>query len=423
MKGTIQRDLRELGPGEQLHAAHKTFAELPARQSAEFIVAVPLYGFCIALLEGGQKFSWKRLEEGTWRITATKASYPSLNEVSGVHHPAVLGDSTTVCVTDREQRVWLIDAVRNRIAAEIVVGGNPSHLAVHPDGNLIYVGCPGSDQVAVIDARRRRKIASFPVGKGGQLPKISPDGRYAAIDCSRTNDVYLVDVEGHRVIFKQTVGNSPHESVFTPDGRFLCVPCASGELYLIPPVAPERSTILSCGFGAGHIDFSSDARYAYVANSLEDDVAIVDLHANQVVGRVPCGAGAHRPTLCDDDSLLFVANFIADTVTVIDTQSREVTATVPVGTYPHDVVKAPGGSLVACSYGAGTCTLIDPHNPMASRELKTGEGTSHCTFLPGRPLALFANSISKDMAVVDLEDASMRTTIPVPDKAMQAGCP
>ncbi|MBI2359378.1 MAG: beta-propeller fold lactonase family protein, partial [Deltaproteobacteria bacterium] len=218
-------------------------------------------------------------------------------------------------------------------------------------------------------------------------------------------------------IFSQSVGEGPHEALFTPDGRLVCVPCASGDLYLVPPENPDRFTVLRCGFGAGHVDFSSDGRYAYVANSLDDDVAIVDLVVKEVVARVPAGAGAHRPTLSEDGRLLFVANFVADTVTVIDTRSREVTGTVPVGTYPHDAVRAPGGRIAVCSYGSGSATVIDPARGLAKTELETGQGTSHCGFLCGGALGLFANSISQDVTIVDMEKTTPRATIAVSARA------
>ena len=409
----LQQDLRALPRHEQANGARKFLAEIPSQRPVELLASAPLYGLCVSLLEGGQKFSWRQLDVDTWRITATKSSYPPLNAVTGLHHPAILPDNGTVCATDREERLWLIDGTGNQVLGDIVVGGNASHLAVHPEGHLIYVGCPGADQVAVVDARKHTKLASIPIGKGGQLPNFSPDGRYAVIDCSRTNDVYLMDAERHRVIFTQGVGEAPHEAIFSPDGRFICVPCASGELYLIPPQDPDRFTVIRCGFGAGHMDFSADARYAYVASSLDDDVAIIDLTTQELLARVPAGAGAHRPTLSEDGRLLFVANFVADTVTVMDTRSREVIATLPVGTYPHDVVRAPGGQIAVCSYGSGSCTLIDPEHSLASRELKIGEGTSHCTFSPDGELGFFANSISKDLAVVDLTRPELRSALPV----------
>lgn len=411
-QSTTQKDLRELPPQDQLQSARRAFTELAAEQTVDFLFSAPLYGFCISLLEGGQKFSWKTLDENAWQVTATKAPYPSLNSVAGAHHPATLpGD--LLCVTDRKEQVWFVDPQRKQVLADAVIGGAPSHLAVHPEGHMIYVGCPGSGEVAVVDAKKRQRVTAIPVGKGGQLPNFSPDGRLAVIDCAQTHDVYLIDTERHQVIFSQSVGAGPHEAVFTPDGRFVCVPCASGELYLIPPENPERVTVLRSGFGAGHIEFSADGRYAYVANSLDDDVVIVDLSAKELVARIPAGAGAHRPTLSEDGRLLFVANFVADTVTVIDTRSREVTATVPVGTYPHDVVRAPGGRIAVCSYGSGTSTVIDPANSLTKTDLETGRGTSHCAFLRGGELGLFANSISKDLTIVDMEKTTACATIPL----------
>jgi serine/threonine-protein kinase len=117
-----------------------------------------------------------------------------------------------------------------------------------------------------------------------------------------------------------------------------------------------------------------------------------------------------------DGRLLFVANFLADTVSVIDIPSRKVTTTLPVGSSPHDVVRAPGGRMAVCSYGSGSCTLIDPTGEsISSVELRIGKGTSHCTFSSDGEQGFFANSISKNLAAVELERSRLRATILVPN--------
>jgi YVTN family beta-propeller protein len=309
-----------------------------------------------------------------------------------------------------------VDGDRNQVSAHVVVGGGPSHLSLHPDGRFVYAACPLSSEVAVVDALRKEKVASIPVGKtgrGGSAPSFSPDGSQAIIHSSQSNEVFLIDAEHHKVVYSQRVGSVPHEPRFSLDGRLICVPCASGELYLIPPENPNRFTVVPCGFGAGHLDFSPDGCYAYVANSLDNDVSIIDLARHRRVARVPAGAGAHRPSVSEDGRLLFVANFVADTVTVIDTAVWGVVATVPVGTYPHDVVRGPDGWMVVSSYGSGTCAFIHPATLEAKVEIKVGAGTSHCTFSPDRGQAFFANSLSRDIAVVELDEMKLRSTIPV----------
>ena len=160
------------------------------------------------------------------------------------------------------------------------------------------------------------------------------------------------------------------------------------------------------------MDFSSDSRYGYVANSLDNDVSVIDLTSKERVARIPAGAGAHQPSLSADERFLFVANFVADTITVADTESRTVLANIPVGTYPHDVARTPDGQMAASSFGSGTCTIINPADLEATTELKTGEGTSHLMFFPDRQQAFFANSLSGDIAVVEMEGPKVLTTIP-----------
>ncbi|MBI2360355.1 MAG: hypothetical protein HYV04_15890, partial [Deltaproteobacteria bacterium] len=141
-KRVTKRDLRGAPAAEQAQSARRLVGELSPGDSVEFLAAVPLYGFCIGLLEAGQKFSWRQLDEKSWRVSVTKAAYPPQNEAVGVHHPAALPRGHAICVVDRDDSVWFVDGDRNRVLSNAVVGGGPSHLSLHPEGRFIYAACP-----------------------------------------------------------------------------------------------------------------------------------------------------------------------------------------------------------------------------------------------------------------------------------------
>ena len=78
-----------------------------------------------------------------------------------------------------------------------------------------------------------------------------------------------------------------------------------------------------------------DGSNVYVANIFDDTVSVIDTATNTVVGS-PINV-AHFPfgvAVTPDGSNVYVANASSDTVSVIDTASNTVTATIPVGHAP-----------------------------------------------------------------------------------------
>jgi DNA-binding beta-propeller fold protein YncE len=55
------------------------------------------------------------------------------------------------------------------------------------------------------------------------------------------------------------------------------------------------------------IDFDSQYRYAFVANTVSGDVAVIRAHDREVVAIVPTGSGSHMAAVTPDDSAVWVA--------------------------------------------------------------------------------------------------------------------
>ncbi len=91
---------------------------------------------------------------------------------------------------------------------------------------------------------------------------------------------------------------------------------------------------------------STDGRYAYVAQSAKNAVAIVDARTLQVVATVPVGPAPEGMALdlSHSPNLLYVANSGSDTLSMVDPDAHKVVATVTVGKHPTGVAVAGIGS-------------------------------------------------------------------------------
>src|SRR5262249_2846728 len=76
------------------------------------------------------------------------------------------------------------------------------------------------------------------------------------------------------------------------------------------------------------------AQNAYITNSGDNTVSVIDTASNMVTAVIPVGNTPGGVAVTSDGSTVYVANFSDNTVSVIDTASNMVTAVIPVGVTP-----------------------------------------------------------------------------------------
>ena len=97
------------------------------------------------------------------------------------------------------------------------------------------------------------------------------------------------------------------------------------------------------------------APHAYVANSGDNTVSVINTATNSVVGTNNVGSTPIGVAVSPDGNRVYVANNGSGTVSVIDTATDTVTATVGVGTLPQAVAVSPDGNRVyVTNNGSGT---------------------------------------------------------------------
>jgi YVTN family beta-propeller protein len=84
-------------------------------------------------------------------------------------------------------------------------------------------------------------------------------------------------------------------------------------------------------------------------------VSVIDTGADQVVTTVETGRGAHGVVVSDDGSRAFIANTIDGTVSVIDTATQTVTRNIKVG--------KGSGCILFRSADDRQCTPYNPVEP------------------------------------------------------------
>ena len=84
--------------------------------------------------------------------------------------------------------------------------------------------------------------------------------------------------------------------------------------------------------------------FAYISNSGDGTLSVIDTATNTVVATVPVGSAPAGGRFSPTGTRFYVANSGDNTVSVVDTVNNSVVGTLAVGTSPIDVAVTPSGT-------------------------------------------------------------------------------
>ncbi|MGP2492880.1 YVTN family beta-propeller repeat protein [Mesorhizobium sp. PUT5] len=126
---------------------------------------------------------------------------------------------------------------------------------------------------------------------------------------------------------------------------------AAGELILLntADILSGSKVSIAVGGHPAHVIADAEGNRAYVSNSEDDTVSVIDLEKGEAVATVSTGDYPHGLRMSPDGKSIYVANVEDGTVSVIDTDSLSEVARIKVGTAPVQVGFTPDGSRVYVS--------------------------------------------------------------------------
>ena len=167
-------------------------------------------------------------------------------------------------------------------------------------------------------------------------------------------------------------------------GRLLIIDAAT--------LAVESAADVEVGRHPAHVIVDAKGKLAYVTNSEDDDVLVIDVAKQKIVGKIDTGKFPHGLRLSPNGREIYVANVNDNSVSVIDVaQSREVTR-IPVGKAPVQVGFTPDG-------GRAYVSLRDENNVAV---IDTIERKKIATIAVGRnPIQVFVTPDGRSVYVAN----------------------
>ncbi|MFF5438417.1 lactonase family protein [Streptomyces achromogenes] len=312
--------------------------------------------------------------------------------------PLYLGTYTSVAGGGTGIGIASYDPRSGRITGAGTLTGvsDPSYLAVHPDGRTLYAVAERQDgAVTAVRLADRRVLGTRSTGGAGPCHlSVHPTGRWllSADYGSGSVSVHPIDASGalgertDRVTHTSPPpgpgqqGPHAHQFVTGPDGRHvLAVDLGTDTVYTYR-LDPVRGTLTEAGQahtrpGAGprHLAFHPGGRYAYLANEVDDTVAVCAYDPRS--GRLDIGApqptgsdgGTNYPAqflVTANGRFAFLANRGHNSLARYAVESAgarlRLLGTVPVGgDFPRQIAFSPDGRLLfAANQRSGTVTVF-----------------------------------------------------------------
>jgi YVTN family beta-propeller protein len=248
---------------------------------------------------------------------------------------------------------------------------------------------------------------------------VTPDGSTLYVTTT-DNTVTAIDAVTGAVTATIPVGSNPIGLAITPDGTKvyvanagLPIPGPPSQLgttvSVIDTVTNSVAATLPVGREPSSIAITPDGRTAYVANTFDSTISVIDVATEAVSGPISTGPSllgvkAQGIAISPDGTKLY-ASGLTD-ITVFDTATNMVVATIPSGSQPDTVAFSPDGNT---AYVPAEETNTPPFFNAALFTIDTVSGTvTHQIPLINTPAGLAPTPDGKEVLIVGIDKDSVQ---------------
>ena len=254
--------------------------------------------------------------------------------------------------------VAAIDAVSNRLVADVPVGNGPTSVAVG-EGS-VWVTNAYDRSVSRVDLESGGVIQRIDVG--GDPGGIAVGARAVWVANSLDGTVSRIDPVTNRVVQTISVGVTPTAVAVADEVVWV----TSAEERSVTRIDVVRGRVIgkipADALGRG---IAVGGRSIWVTDGSSRSVVRIDARHGSVLGRISVGNG---PTgIAFGDGSAWVANSLDGTVSRIDPETDVVTATIPVGEGPDGIAAASGVVWVSGEFSEEIARIDPDENVVVER--------------------------------------------------------
>ncbi|WP_437499728.1 YncE family protein [Sorangium sp. So ce1099] len=219
---------------------------------------------------------------------------------------------------------------RSKLRSIVTLAAGSTSLALHPDGNPLYVTLQNGRGLAVVDTRRSLVTANVPVGAEPARVAVAPDGQTVWVGNDGDGTVSVVDGRSASVLKTLRAGAGHHEIAFSGGGRTAWVTSRDAStVTAVDTGTLEPVAELDVGEGASAVASSDAAGAVYVANEARGEVVIIDAERRAISSRVAVKAGVSAIRFEPGGRFAFALNPARGEVSILDASVGALAHTLP----------------------------------------------------------------------------------------------
>jgi YVTN family beta-propeller protein len=283
-----------------------------------------------------------------------------------------------------------IDTVTDTPETPIPVGGDPTDIAITPDGTTAYVSTDANESVTAIDTATNTAGTPIPL-RGADAIAITPDGTTAYVTNIQgpNYSVTPIDLATNTAGTPILVGGEPDAIAITPDGTTAYVSTNGNSGSFVTPIDTGTNTSgtpIPVDEGAVGIAITPDGSTAYVTSYSGDDVTPIDIATDTAETPVPLDGNATDIAITPDGSTAYVSTNgnSGSFVTPIDTATNTAGTPIPVdGAGAAGIVITPDGKTAYVAMSDNYfVTLIDTDTNTAGASIGAGDSPQDIAITP-----------------------------------------
>lgn len=246
----------------------------------------------------------------------------------------------------------ILDIKSNKLLHSIPMSEIAAHVVPSKDGSFVYVSREGGNTIVEVEIDKEQITRTFKVGEGPHGIVLSNDGKKLYVPNMRSHDVSIVDLatgneEKLELIFNENKCEVPVAMGTTTDDKYSFVTCGkSFDVYKIDNADKKIVSRLELKKGEFpgpiQIPVHPNNKFLYVPDMRNGVVHKIDIEKFELIKDIPTAAGAHGIAYSGDGKMAFVTNTWDNSLSVVDLESDTVIKKIEVGVKPNGVAVSNG---------------------------------------------------------------------------------
>ena len=216
--------------------------------------------------------------------------------------------------------------------------------ALTQNESSLFVSVPNANQVVLVDTKSWTIASRVDVLLRPSRLAIQPDQHYLWVASSesapdaRDSGVTVLTTDGLKPAARIVTGKGSHEIVFTADSRFAFVSnSAQNTVDVIDVGTLKKIKELNTGLTPSSLAYSNKAGTVYVANTGDGTIVAIDATRHEVIATMKAAPGVTQVRFTPDGRFAFAVNPAKNEAYIMDAASHQLVQTFDTKTKPDQV--------------------------------------------------------------------------------------